>query len=478
MKMKQMIDHRLAVWMTAAVLAAVIGGCGGGGVDVGGTGSPAVSYNVGTVTGFGSVVVDGVAFKSSNASVRAENAPGAAAVAEAKLGHQVELELEKDGEAKAINVEAKAIGPVSAKPDAASFVVLGQTVRANADAGAGPVTVFDGYASIADVLVGDVLEVHGLARRDVAGAPFIQATRIEKRQAQPGFLRVAGVMGELNGQTFKIGGLTVDASSAVIVPANLRLANGLSVVVFGNTFNAATQTLTATHVRIKDRRGSDRVEAYLSGTVSLLDANASMFDVQGVKVSYAGARITPASQNLANGQYVRLRGRFAEDGSFVATRVDIRKPGQGDDTEVELKGTISAWDPATQIATVRDVPVQTAGVALQSCPATGLAVGLFVEIKAAVTATGVQASSVKCDDQAPPGATVEVRGAASAVSGDASAGTLTLTPAAGTPVQVRWSATTFFRAPLTAPPANGQVLKVEGVFDGTTLVATKIKLDN
>lgn len=469
--------RKAALMGALAAVAAFVGGCGGGGVEGGGTGAP-VSYNVGTVTGFGSVVVDGVAFSSTGAKTQAENAPGQTALAEAKLGHQVEIEFEREGEAKTINIEAKVVGSVSDKPAADTLVVLGQTVKANTDPTAGPVTVFEGYASMAAVAVADVVEVHGVARRDAANAPFIQATRIEKRQALPGFLRVAGTASELSGQTFRIGALTVDASSATVVPANLPLANGLSVVVFGTNFNAGTQTLTATHVRIKDRRGNDRVEAYLSGTVSLLDTNASTFEVQGVRVGYAGARITPASVDLANGKYVRLRGRFAADGSFTATRVDIRKPGQGDDAEVELKGTISTWDAATQTATVRDVAVLTAGATLQRCPANGLAAGLFVEIKAAVTAAGVQASSVKCEDQAPPGATEEVKGVASAVSGNASAGTLTLTPPGGQPVQVRWTATTFFRAPLTAPPTNGQTLEVEGVREGGTLVAAKIKLDD
>jgi hypothetical protein len=62
--MKRYITAALAAFS----LAVWLGGCGGG-VGSGGTGSP-MGYAEGSVTGFGSVIVDGTAFDDSRATVQ------------------------------------------------------------------------------------------------------------------------------------------------------------------------------------------------------------------------------------------------------------------------------------------------------------------------------------------------------------------------------------------------------------------------
>ena len=58
--------------LAALSLAAWLAGCGGG-VGSGGTGSP-VGYSEGSVTGFGSVIVDGTAFDDSRATAAGRSA--------------------------------------------------------------------------------------------------------------------------------------------------------------------------------------------------------------------------------------------------------------------------------------------------------------------------------------------------------------------------------------------------------------------
>ena len=76
--------HLFAAWLA---VVAVIAGCGGGAgvIGSGGTGSP-LGMAVGTVNGFGSVIVDGQSFDDRGAAVVAEVAPGVDANAEVRLG--------------------------------------------------------------------------------------------------------------------------------------------------------------------------------------------------------------------------------------------------------------------------------------------------------------------------------------------------------------------------------------------------------
>ena len=68
---------------------------------------------VGTVNGFGSVIVDGVSFDNRNAPVVREIAPGQDVVAEVKLGDRVAVQYERAGVASQVRVEAALEGIVS-----------------------------------------------------------------------------------------------------------------------------------------------------------------------------------------------------------------------------------------------------------------------------------------------------------------------------------------------------------------------------
>jgi hypothetical protein len=461
--------------LAAAASLAVIAACGGA-VGSGGTG--AASYSVGTVTGFGSIIVDGTPFDDRDAPVQSEDAPGQRVLAQARMGHRVEVEFEVDGVARSVSIEAELKGVVG-QLDANGFRMLGQTVVINTDPAAGPVTQFgDGYTSLADVRVGHNVEVHG-APKLVAGNVVIQATRVDRRLLPYLFLRVAGTVAGLGtaGSTssFTLGGLAVEFGGATLLPAGRSIANGQRVVVLARpsqlAIGARGPRLTADLVRIKERVNGS-AESYLGGVVSGLDRTASSFSLAGVTVRYAGAEITPAGGALAEGQYVQVRGSFAGDGSLVATRLRIR--ALDGLPEAELKGTVSGFVPATGRLTVRDVPVDSTGAQLQNCPVGGLVDGLFVEIKGSLTATGVLAQRIECKSE-PEGGIVERKGLAGNVNLDAR--TFTLTPASGAPQLVRWTANTFF-SDITPQTLSGVAVEVEGPIVAGVLVALKVKPDD
>jgi hypothetical protein len=139
-----------------AAIAAVIAlaGCGGGmqaGVGSGGSGAP-LAVGLGTVTGFGSIIVNGERYDESMAEVMVDERPDrprAATVAAIRLGMRAELQHRNLVVATA-TVSAEVIGPISSL-GTSSFVALGQTVLVNSDS-ARP-TVFEGFGSLAETTV-------------------------------------------------------------------------------------------------------------------------------------------------------------------------------------------------------------------------------------------------------------------------------------------------------------------------------------
>jgi hypothetical protein len=362
-----------------------------------------VGFGEGTVTTLGnSIAIDGTGFDTTKASVQTEASPGTLSAASVKLGQHIEFDFKVDRVADAIRVEPQAVGSVDAL-GAGIFTVLGQRVRINADPRIGPVTVFDGYAGLADVRVGDVVEVHGLSRRDATGVYVLQATRVEKLAVRPQYQRLAGIVTLLNVTeaftSFRLGDVLVVVPSGTQVAADVaRLVNGLTVTVFGQL---ASGQFNAGFVRIKNRQNSG-IDAYFGGTLTQITGTGSNFELNGVPVRFGNVRIDdyePADQ-----QYIQVRGNFAIDGSLDVNTVILR--GSADDaTEVEIEGLIKGYDPSSFTALVTasipaanlagDLVVRMRGARAQDCDR-GVGVGVYVEVRGQVVGGGIVADRVRC----------------------------------------------------------------------------------
>ena len=430
----------------------------------------------GTVTGFGSVIVDGVAFDNRSAATVVETAPGMDVVTEARLGDRLEVVAASAGVARAVRIEPTVVGRVSALV-ANGFVVLGQTVLVNRDASAGPVTQLDGLASVSDVHVGDMVEVHGVSR-SASGLQVVQATRIAERLDNPAFVRVAGLVQGLNtaARQFQLGALTIDFGAATMAPEGGQLTAGGYVVVFAPADRLVVQSdgslhLAATALRVKSVR-SDGFDTYASGIISQLDATAGRFNLSGLTVTYARTLVSPAGTLLANGQYVQVRGLVGADGALAASLVTVRD-GRSQ-PESELKGTVVGYDSVAGTFTVRGVLVTQGNAALQACPAGGIRDGLFVEVVGALNASGVTATEIECSSEGSD-STVDREGVATSV--DTVAATFTLLRGGSTSVPVAWSSLTYF-GNVTPQTLSGAQVEVEGVMAGGVLQASKIKRDD
>lgn len=478
--MRQLLHRFRLAGSAATALALSIGAlvaCGGGGVvGSGGTGK-AAGVTVGTVNGFGSVIVDGVRFDDRSAPTYNEVGPGNDVLATVRLGHRVSVEYEVAGVANVVRLDAALAGPVSALTGGAQFTLLGQTVTTNAGSASGPITQFGGgYTRTADVHAGDSAEVHGLLVQQ-SGGYVIQATRIEKLAATPAYLRVTGLASNVVGSsTLKLGSLTVDTSAATVLPGGTALANGqtLTVLAAPGTLMAGaggTPGLKAVQVRARLLAVST-LDDFVSGALSRLDTSARTFTIGSLQVRYGAATLLPAGTALVEGKYVLVSGRVGADGALTATTVTVRN-AESDD-EGELKGNVSGYVAASRQFSVRDVVVDASVAAISGCPATGLADGLFVEVHGALVSTGVRAKSVQCEAESAT-ATIERKGTVGAV--DTAARTFALVTTGGTALSVKWTDTTFFDGGMPAT-LSGKRVEVQGQLSGTLLTAGKVEIED
>ncbi|WP_374401484.1 DUF5666 domain-containing protein [Niveibacterium sp.] len=388
--MKLGIKGWIATLATGIVLAACGGGGGGdSGVGSGGTGVAPNGFSSGTVTGFGSVIIDGVRFDDSSASIDIErdpSSPTAGTSSDVKLGMKVETELNPNDTIKHLTVAPELIGRITSL-SGTGFVAAGQTVVISTDP-ATP-TVFEGASGLSDLAVGDIVEVHGA--RDASGA--IVATRVERKDPTITLVRVVGIVSALDStaKTFTIGTLTVDYSGAVVLPATATLTEGQRVAVWSNVAVSGAGVLKAKAVRIKNPSIADGAKVRLGGLVAELDTTNVTFKLAGVSVDAKSAAFEKGTvADLANGRAVRVEGTWSA-GKVVASKVKfVRDEG---DAEVSLTGAITDFVSISSFK-LRGVPVDASSATFSGGTADNLANGVLVKIEGAYEAGVVKATSL------------------------------------------------------------------------------------
>lgn len=410
--------------LPALVGLLILSACGGGGGDAGSTtptdsARASAQASTGTVTGFGSVIVDGTEIDDSSATVCTEDISGTDCTASTKLqlGQRVNVRHHASGAASTITVAAGVIGLVSDKTST-SLTVAGQRVTVNTDATAGPLTAFGGttaagvaVTSLDDIANNDTVAVHGTPVYNTAlGAYEVAATRIEAKSAI-NHVRLLGKVTGLTSSNFTLNGVTIDIKNTTVAPTGTALAEGQSVIVFVRAANGVvtptTQGWPAQRILVLHRDvGAQGSLAAFGGTVSQCGATTgtastcTTFEVGGLTVDASSAKITPTGATVQAGAYVRLAGTMNTNGSVLATHVHVRQANTDDDlARVRLLGTIDSVDTTdSKLIVVRGVPVDTTGATLKSCPSTGWVAGGFVDVKAQAQAGTdvVLASTVRC----------------------------------------------------------------------------------
>ena len=340
------------------ILSASIIACSGGGGQLAGIGGSGY-ISTGTVTGFGSVLVNGHKFEIESTTVIEVEDNENATQAELSVGMVVQV----FGSITGVNPTATRIhysddleGPITfisenADATAKTFSVLGNNVVLHtAD------TIYNGGASYSTLADGDILEVSGF----YDNANVLQASYVELKSPSSS-VEIAGEISGLPGSTFIVNGVNIDPSSAILSNLPDALVNGLVVEVKG-TYNSTTNTITANEIEgnddvLIDDGSTVSIEGYISNYVD----NAN-FKINNQLIDATTATLIPAAMVLEDGIKVDAEG-VIDNGVLVATEVETRN---GND---EVTAVVNGVDTVNNRITVSVVASQPS-ITIQLTPST------------------------------------------------------------------------------------------------------------
>jgi len=370
-------------WLLRLLVLASLTSCGG--VDSGGTGASAA---YGPVNGLGSIIVNGVRFDESSASISDEDGQP---VGRERLQLGVMTSVEgssivsdangRRATARRVRLFSELIGPIGAVDAATQTIaVLGQTVRIT------PATVFgDGLpVGLASLQVGMVVEV--FARLDSATDTYA-ATRIEQQSGVTSYVLRGQVDAvDATARTFRVGALVVDFSQVTAADA----AN----VVVGNTVRVRLATSPsagvwrAQSVSSGRRSIADGEEASIEGRISAFES-AQRFSVDGVPVDATAASFPDGVSAIKLGARVSVEGS-AKDGVVFAAVVRVEGDEDSSNSTFEVNGAIEALDPVGRVMTVRGVSVDFSGnVEFDGGTISDLRIGRTIEVEGVLQPDGV-----------------------------------------------------------------------------------------
>ena len=336
--------RRLAALCSVAALLATA--CGG--VGTGGTGS----FAMGPITGFGSVIVNGIAFDDGAAQI--EDDEGLPLVREAlRLGMVVEIDAGPvDANAAAatrIRVGSELRGEIESVDWALRrFKVLGQTVQVDAD------TLFGDDLLLGPLSLrpGKLVEVHGQVDAD---GPVWRATRIDGRLAVLSYkLRAPVAAVDVLARTLRVGSETYSWEGALSVPAD-PASLGWVRMLLRKDRDALGQWQILAFAQALPAVPADLGTISLKGLITQFTSPAS-FRVNGAAVDASAAEFPDGSAGLRRGVRVVVAGS-AVAGTLVASRVGIETDAQRQARGFTLLGELSALDAAAQTFVLRQVPV-------------------------------------------------------------------------------------------------------------------------
>jgi len=451
----------LLVLLSGLLLAA----CGEGMTVSGGVGTGGTGITTGTVTGFGSLVIEGDSYSSATAEYwegddKDEAAP--ASSLSVALGQQVQMLTDDQGNPTTVLVEPTLIGTAS-NVSGSGMKVNGVTVRVNTNLSAGPLTYYAGLSGLNAVEPGMKVEVHGLYGLDANG-PYILATRIAQLPTASTVTRITGVVTNLNpgSGTFRIGSTTILYNAATSrLPEGITLADGQLVNVWSPDIPSGGQ-LTAAVIRVRSLKGISG-QAVVSGLVTAL--GGSQFSVSGIVVDASDPNLATIVQSLKQGDYVVVSGQAdASTGRLIAASI---RTTSSLSTEVELKGTVTDYVNSANFL-VRGVAVDASSATIDGGP---LANGAYVEVHGHIQGNVVLANSVEVHATTPENATVEYDGIVSALVGKS----FVLTLSDGTAYNVTLSDNVGYKNGTASQLVNGARIEVEATQTTTGLIAYAIE---
>jgi hypothetical protein len=457
------MDFKLKPWacgpIAALAVALSVVACGGDSSDSSTTTTPATvtptsSVYSGTVSGFGSVIVNRVRFDTVGARTLDDD-DAEVRLEDLRIGMLVTVSGSADdstgrGTATKLTLSHGTTGAItSINFEADTLVLLGQTVTTDAS------TIYEGAAAFDSLEVGAFIEVYGVLQTNNT----VLATLIEVKTAPTG-IRLVGRMSALNtaAQTFKVGDITVNYASPTTVTGTL--GDGKRVKIKAAADALVGNVLTASSVKVNEGAANGEIvppNTYLKleGVVDSLPDSNGLLTVSGTPVNVSSAT---GAAIITVGKLIEVKGTW--DGSVLqATKVEAEDEG---DDHNELYGAVSSVDEVAGTVVVQGVTVD---VVSGMNPPVSLSVGNYVEIKGHVVdgvfvATKIEVKTGEDNDFEDHG-----------VISTTTAGSLTFT-VDGMPVDAT-SAT--FEHGTSANLTQGAYVEIKGALTNGVFVATKVE---
>ncbi|CAA6813853.1 MAG: Unknown protein [uncultured Thiotrichaceae bacterium] len=303
----------------------------------------------GTITGFGSIYVNGIHFNSDEAVFFRDGEPADGQDA-FKLGERVtvigNIDDDETGVAEQVSFSSVIRGEMTSDVDAAGQLeVMGQTVLTN------ELTVIQGIATLEDLAIGNLLEVSGY--RNASGD--VRASCITLLDAAPDDHAAQKVMGVIEQfsiaqQTFRLRRLTVDFSQAAL--PDTPLANGQSVEVKTQQ-RVSDKKLLASRIQIKERDAPLIENAYIEmeGLITAFDS-LTAFTVNDQAVHTNGNTRFVGSTELSVDQAVEIEGQLDKSGVLVAHKVVLRHAS--DERHTRFRQNVLSVNSIDQSVTLMD----------------------------------------------------------------------------------------------------------------------------
>jgi len=379
--MKRMLQSVLGALLGAAIASCGGGGGGGNSVAEGGIGGTGISS--GSISAFGSIVVNGTKFDVNAAPITVNGDP--AAEDDLDIGYIVRVDGDlDDGVAEEVRFEASLIGEVDANKilsgeTVGTLVVLQQEVEIT------PTTVLELKSVDGPDMITELQRVLVSGFRD--SADRLIATHLELNPTET-LDQIVGRVDVSNNMNFTINGLVIDSNSAPDVDD--------LVIVRGN-YDPTIPVFDPTSPveELEDLVGVG-IEIELEGIVDRF-VNESDFDVNGVTVDADAANAIIVDESGAPATFqqdseVEVEGSFGSTGILVADRVEVElednveivarvanDPAAGDPVQFfNANGTPELSVTVTEKTRLRDKsanPVENFSVA-------DLAMGNWVELDA------------------------------------------------------------------------------------------------
>ncbi len=343
------------LWMSFFATA-LLCSCGGGGsgdsAGIDASGSPIASQ--GTIDGFGSVIVNGIRFKSDKATVFINGQ--SATEDDLDVGFQVwvtgSVDANNVATADTIEYFPELMGEITEiDQDAEQLTVLGRQILINNR------TIFGNNITpnnLQGLSLGNRVKVSG--KTDLQGR--LVATHIE---LSSDLVQLRGVVSNINrsNQTFSLEGTLVNYAGATLVNIS-QLDNNLRVSVRGTQdTNGTIQAQQIFNAQIA--LGSTIKKAEIEGRITRF-VSATDFDVDGILCTTTTQTLYESGSlsNLVFGAELELKGSVNANGSITAERIEFEQEDKNQIQGLVTTITLSSTDSiVTGSLTVGNILIKT-----------------------------------------------------------------------------------------------------------------------